>query len=341
MGISSFTVQLEGSRKIEGGGRVKGVVTVEADSEVKVAEVQIRLVCRTHGKGNTWTNVVEESKQDVGAFTPGVPKTFRFDFLAVNGPASYAGHYVNIEWLVEAELDIAWKVNPKARADFTLVPNLERPYSAGRLASTEAMARAEGSKELVKPVGLALGAAAIAACLGFAAWDFTHDPELFNIVIALTIAGAIGIGLFGAARRAAVGAVLGDVHALLDPPVIPPGGKGTLHVHMDPRRPLELNAVRAELKCVERVTQGSGSSESTYTWDVLTEQFKLSGPVEGAPGQHLDFSCPIEIPDNAPYSFEVTDNVVRWTLVTHVDIPRFPDWKREDDIFVLPPAKRA
>jgi SpoOM protein len=341
MGISSFTVRLEGGRKIEGGGRVKGVVTVEADSEVTVAEIQIRLVCRTHGKGNTWTKVVEEKKEDVGALTPGAARTFRFDFLAVNGPASYAGHYVNIEWVVEAELDIAWKINPKATTDFTLVPNLERPYIAGTLASTEAIERAEGSKAGVKPIGLAIGGAAIAGCLGFAYWDFTTDPELFNIAIALTIAGAIAFGLFGAARRAAVTAVLGDVHALLEPPVIPPGGKGTLHVHMAPKRALELNAVRAELKCLESVTHGSGSSASTHRWDVLTEQFKLSGPVEGTPGQSLDFSCHIEIPASAPYSFEVTDNTIKWTLVTHVDIPRFPDWTREDDIFVLPSSKKT
>jgi SpoOM protein len=339
MGISSFTVQLESGPRLEGGDRVKGVVTVEADAEVKVAEVQIRLVCRTHGKGNTWKNVVEETKFELGVLEAGGPRTFRFDFLAVNGPASYEGHYLNIQWVVEAELDIAWKLNPKATAEFRLVPNLERPYSAGLLAGTEAIERTEENKDKTPLWGFGLGGAAIAGCLAFASWDFTHDPEIFNIALSLTIAAAIAFAGFGAARRAAVGAVLGDVRALLEPAVIPPGGKGTLHVHMDPRRALELNAVRAELKCVERVTHGSGSTESTHTWDVLTEQFKLSGPVEGTPGRHLDFSVPIEIPASAPFSFEAPDNLIRWTLVTHVDIPRFPDWKREDDVFVLPAAK--
>lgn len=113
----------EGLRRYEPGEAMHGRVEVVPQAEVQCRHLFVRLRWHTEGKGDRDQAKVGEVDLFQGLLQAQRPYAFEFSLPLPKEPWSYAGHYVNIVWEVEVELDVPWAVNPRHRQPFILAPH--------------------------------------------------------------------------------------------------------------------------------------------------------------------------------------------------------------------------
>ena len=115
-----------------GGDQAPAVVVdgaVQAAQECTCQAVTLSRQWRTHGRGNrakgsprTMTLATKET------LPPGIPRRYPFEFKAPGGPATYHGHYLNLDWYVRAtaEVQSVWGAlfarDPRQEAEILLQP---------------------------------------------------------------------------------------------------------------------------------------------------------------------------------------------------------------------------
>lgn len=100
-------------------GRITGRVRVTADEATTCRRLFASLAWHTEGRGDKDEQIVRELTLAESEIRAG-ESSHEFQFDLPTGPVSYAGHYINIIWAVRAQLDLAWKFDPKAEARFHL-----------------------------------------------------------------------------------------------------------------------------------------------------------------------------------------------------------------------------
>lgn len=119
-----FEVELDAD-PVEAGEVLRGRVRVNPDDEKleKAKALEVQAVARIHGSGTTET--VELQLQRVeGPFTGSV--AVEFEKRLPEGPVSWAGRYVKVNWTLQASLDVPWAIDPKVEVPFRVVPRKRR-----------------------------------------------------------------------------------------------------------------------------------------------------------------------------------------------------------------------
>jgi hypothetical protein len=101
---------------------VQGTVTIIPDSDVKCKHLYIRLEWHTEGRGTRYRQKVEEMDVFQGTLQANMPRSFEFTFQLPEEPWSYEGHYINIVWGIEVQLDVPWGRDVKHEEQFLLLP---------------------------------------------------------------------------------------------------------------------------------------------------------------------------------------------------------------------------
>lgn len=101
------------------GGTISGTVRMSADEMIKCRKLFITIGWHTEGTGDRDAESVFDQTLFEGEIFPG-EQEFSFSCQLPDGPISYAGHLINIIWEVHAQLDLAWKFDPKASRRFFL-----------------------------------------------------------------------------------------------------------------------------------------------------------------------------------------------------------------------------
>jgi Arrestin (or S-antigen), N-terminal domain len=101
------------------GEPISGHVLAIAGEPTNCRRLTVEIGWHTEGRGDKDAETHFETTLHEGPIEPGEQ---RFPFAATlpEGPLSYAGHYVNIVWQVNARLDLAWRFDPKAERTFYL-----------------------------------------------------------------------------------------------------------------------------------------------------------------------------------------------------------------------------
>ncbi len=108
-----FEVWLEKDRA-QVGETIAGRVTFAHPPSEKLAKVKavtIELRARVHGSGDSESVVGAKGVLRQGPVTM-AELPFRL-LVPADGPVSFQGRYVKIDWEVVAELDIPWAIDPK------------------------------------------------------------------------------------------------------------------------------------------------------------------------------------------------------------------------------------
>lgn len=101
------------------GGTISGRIRVTADEMVTCRKLYVTIGWHTEGTGDTNSETAAELTLHEGEIYSG-EQEFPFKCQLPDGPISYAGHLLNVVWEIHAQLDLAWKVDPKARHKFYL-----------------------------------------------------------------------------------------------------------------------------------------------------------------------------------------------------------------------------
>ncbi|QEF96295.1 hypothetical protein Mal15_03220 [Stieleria maiorica] len=312
-----------------GEDKITGTLHVLADADVNCKGLEISSGWRTHGRGNVARGTTETVTLFAGQWSAGQRESYRFELEVAAWPPSYHGNYINVDHYIDARAKIPWAFDPKASAEFVMRP------IAGPDHSDSPTATAVGGCIGYGLVILVLGLMAIG--LGFLVVTFVVNP------FAGLIAAGILIPLVGliAAKKLLPKWLLGNVHVELITPQVAPGGRVRARLAFQPKRRFTINSISAELTGTEVCISGSGSNRTTHRNTFFTDRHELEGAATLQAGDRKEFQLDFPIPGDVPYSFDLSDNDLVWTIELRVDIPRWPDWTHSLKLLVAPDGRSA
>jgi len=105
------------------GETLQGSVRIIPESDLQARHVFVRLMWQTEGRGDRDQAVIAEQDVFQGELKGGASSYHSFHFSLPEQPWSYAGHYIQIVWLVEVSIDLALARDPRGQKTFVLSPD--------------------------------------------------------------------------------------------------------------------------------------------------------------------------------------------------------------------------
>lgn len=319
-------------RRYAVGDVVSGFVGVEVNADATCRALTLTLRWHTHGRGNSQSQDIAVEVLFAGEWTTGETHVHPFEVRIPDGPLTYHGALLNVDWEVRARADIPWALDPKAAEDFVVVQSAPpRRVSAGTLEPV----RKNPTGRAITVIGAVFTVVAAVGCVGMGLSVAAGESEVFFLGIP-GIFGVFGlIMLLPGARRFLAELRLGRVGVHVTPE-LRPGEAAMVTLTLSPRRRTTVRSVRATLTAREICTAGSGTKRRTYRHILHQETVLLSDGLDVEPGAPVELVQALQVPARAPGSFRVMDNEIRWNVVVNADIARWPDWKHTELILVRP-----
>lgn len=293
------------------GETVEGTLTIRVHKELKCKGLIISTNWQTHGRGNVDTAQIDFVDVFSGTLQPGEEHSYPFKLKTATWPPTYFGTLMNVTHSVKAQAKIPWAFDPRS--------SVEIPVVCTKSQAEAEQVQAKGSTPLWAWV---IGAIFI-AIFGF--------MFIFLIPLLLVIGG---IGWFFASYLPR--SVTGKVECEVLPLNARPGEKLTGRMNFRPKRSSVINGVTAKLICQEVCVSGSGSNRTTHRHEVFNKTLTLVEKGKLTAGKDYDLEFDLTIPPNAPPSLDLDDNDLNWHVEMRVDIPRWPDFKKDIRLVVLP-----
>jgi len=308
------------------GDTIKGEVKVEVNKECKCDALKIKKFWQTHGKGNRTRGKADELVLFTGTWQPGV-YVYEFSFKLVKGPLTHHGHYINIDWYLNARADVPWSTDSKKEIDFIVekgVDPIESDSENHYRTQYNKYKKSPANTGLFKPFPL------IFIFLGIAAIYFEWA---FIIGALFIIAGSVIY--YQLIQSSLAEKKLGEVKCDVNGEEYRAGDTLSASISFTPKKNININKVIAKLTGKEMVVSGSGTRESRYTNIIFENKVVLVGPGDYQKDFPVQKKCRFELPVDAAASFYTDDNKIVWSVDFEVDIPKWPDWINEVPIRVL------
>lgn len=309
------------------GDTVKGQVTVEVNKECKCDGLVLKKFWSTHGKGNRSSGGREELNLFQGVWQPGT-YTYTFSFVLDEGPFSYHGHYINVDWYLSARADIPWAIDAKDELEFILENDGAR--FRDNIKGYETYNTGEKTIS-IQDIGFLKYLPLLFVIVGISMMYFAEMP-IFGAIF--TIAGAVAF--YKVIQSTIAERKLGDVECLIDKHDPFAGERINFTVSFTPKSNIQINSASVKLLGQEIAVSGSGTNTTTHTHTFHDEIFPILAQNRFSGGMPVRDKYLIDIPDNAAPSFVARDNKIEWSIVVEIDIPRWPDWINSLAITVKP-----
>lgn len=324
MASCELTIQLTEPEAIfHGGDAIHGHVIVRVDKNVTCNGLKVSTGWETHGKGNVDRKTVEETVVFHGKWSAGESHRYDFTLPCASWPPTYHGHHLNIDHFVYAQADIPWAFDPKTKYPIRVVSLQADPLDPQKEADST-----ELSGAIVSVIfGLvALAFVAVAAVMA-----------LFNPFFSVIVFGFMAlVGVWWLFTSFLPNWKLGSVRHRLETDVAHPGDSVHANLRVHPRSSVRINGVEWTIKAEEVVVRGSGTDRKTYRHEVASHRVRASGPTRLDARRDHNFALVFPLPDDSPYSIDLDDNDLRWTVKVRIDIPNWPDWNGEEALLVRP-----
>ena len=314
-----------GDRIYYGGETVSGKVRLLVDQQTKSNGVKLTHRWKTHGRGNSDSGPPEEIiLVEPRILQAGEQFEFPFAVTTATHPVTYRGHLVYIDHYIRVDVDVPWARNPFAEEEYELRPGHRPDLFTGERNKVISLT-AQPAETSFGPLGKSILWAIVA--LFFVVVAMT---ALFLLPIILIVAGFIWV------KKKALKSRLGEVEVSVPHVLVAPTEDWIFGIRFTPRKSFVVNSIYAELVAEESATSGSGTNKTTRKHKVLTEKHILR---EGGPVQFeapVDEKMTITFPDTRAYSFEFSDNSLKWTINFCIDMPGFPDWTHTQPLQIVP-----
>lgn len=328
----------EPGRAFQVGDRITGHVEVAVNAACTCNGLSVTQRWRTHGRGNRAYGSGETLTLFTGEWQPGEVHSFPFEFQAPAGPLTYHGHYLNVDWYLEAQADIPWALDPKAEVEYLLEIGDADPRDLHQL--TVPITRGQRSGGPIFCMLLFFAPFIVFGTLAFVGGVgalLTGKGEgLFMIIWGSLFGGIPGLMALLMLRNTFAQRKLGQVQVSFEPNAVEPGESTRLYLAFQPKAEIQVNKITVTFKGQEVVVSGSGTNKTTHRHDLHEEAHELTGSCTLRRLEHADFKLDLEVPKDAAPSFTASSNEVSWTCAVHVDIARWPDWSEDIPLVVVP-----
>ena len=330
MAKCDLSIELDDPKSIyAGGGKITGIVHVDVDKNVTTKGLEVSSGWATHGRGNVDSGEFATEILFTGEWRAGEKHEYRFELPVGHWPPSYHGDYLNIDHYIKARAKIPWGFDPKASQAF-----LMRPSGGPDVALPKAPMQISGMIGCVIAMVFFGGFFTVF----FGGLIAAGGPPVIAIVVGVLL---LLVGGFVGARYFMPKYLLGNVELTLDPLQVSPGDEVRGELVVRPRKNVNINEIKLTFKACEKVISGSGSNRTTHTNPFFEKATTLheSGVLQVGKEHRIPLS--VKLPDDAPYSIDLSDNNIIWSTHVRIDIPRWPDWTRETPVLVVPSGKEV
>ncbi len=323
-------------RTYQPGDTVRGMVGVTVNADCTCNGLTLTREWRTHGSGNKARGDSASEVLFKGAWTAGEQHVHPFEFRLPQGPLTYHGHHLNVDWYLRASADIPWAFDPKHEEEIIVAGTPER-LPRGALAKVGDA----GDRTMSGVVQLGVGGVLVAVASGFAiaGVGLTATNGLFGMLfLALPVLfWLVGFGVFvSGVRKVVAGRIYGGVQVEVSPVEARGGDTVAVRVAFTPRRQVTLIRAVARLKAVERCVSGSGTNSRTHTRTVHESEVVLRGAGPLLPGVPVEIHGAVTLPKKVAPSFVASDNALQWTVEILLDGEGWKDWERVWNLWVSP-----
>ncbi|MBN2498278.1 MAG: hypothetical protein JXR96_27045 [Deltaproteobacteria bacterium] len=306
--------------RLRQGEPLTGEVRVAVNKEVHCKGLTLESQWQTHGRGERDKGKGPKRLLFRGKWRPHEKQAYRFSLPTASGPCSYHGDLINVVWRLQARADIPWALDPKAAADFALEPGPVREYYAG----PEFKPPSPG--DLSHPfVRIFIAMVALGLTLLFVYLWPSSIGRWISILGGLVI--VLGV-LYPFFRSWLAQAKIHKPIVMIETPRVDPGGVFKMRVAVQPRRSLSLNQASVRVAAVESAQYIQGTQTRTVRQTVFSKAMPLDLVQQLRMGQTARARAEIQLPA-APLSFAARHNRIDWSAELHLDIPNWPDWKKE------------
>ena len=326
-------------RRFVPGDEIRGEVVVVVEKDTRCKGLTVSHQWQTHGKGNRASGSPESITLFEGDWQRGEYR-YPFSFIANNWPFTYHGDYLNVDWYIKATADVPWAFDPSTEEEFLL-----RWPSTGVSQSevSQALVAASFKRDLIQANrGTYLGVGGIGAVVvgsGMLALGFAIDA--FGLMIFAGILYIAAIALIVAMIRIKMASgKIGEVQLSLEPSPAYPGAAMTARMAFAPQSDAQINNITATISGEEVVVRGSGTNRTTYRNTIHEETVVMHQGGLVPAGQPVDITATFMLGEDAPLSFDATDNDLNWNIKYHIDIARWPDWSENKSFIVKPPPAK-
>lgn len=346
------------------GDHVCGTVDVYVDHQVRCERLEVSCKWYTHGRGTPTSGSAQFVYPVTDkTWTSGDNHTYRFGFELPNGPCTYHGHYLNVDWKIEARATITPGSNPEAEHDLVVEPGViadDEPYHIGDVGQNAPATAAERTANASSSTQMGCAAAILSTFIGFcvvfaivAAREMLTAQEdvplvgaaLFFLIPGVLICGALWLLWNAILRNKFAEVKLSDLDVYLEPFHVHAGNDVTVAVDIPAESDVDLHEISVELRPRERVQYRRGTNTRTRTHDLahFAESHVISDSTHRSlpEGQAGHFEYDLSIPHDAPPSFRAHRNELNWLVDVHIDIDDWPDWMTTLHLDVYPPTTTA
>ena len=313
-----LAVQLDEPERIyQGGDIVRGVVTVNVESKVKCKKLTIEAGWATHGRGNVDSSISETATEFPEEWVPGKEYRYPFELTAARWPPTYHGTYLSVDHYINARAYLAWAFDPKATA----------PYQVFAADGPDAMEEKPQTGSLIGLVFLAIFLFVFAILILF-------NPFFW------VLGGIVGFfaGGWWFIWRYLPKRMLGEVGFEFARDKFIPGEILEAELSLSPNSKVPVNEIRFSVTGAERCVSGHGTNKKTYSKVVFQDSVTVMDKGELKAAEDLRIPLQLQLPTQPIFSLNLGSNNLTWSCEAHIDIPRWPDWKRSKNFIVYPPS---
>lgn len=351
-------------RRYRFGDEVSGKLVVSAEHfDFTFSKIWFAYGWRTHGKGDR--DKGREEKLILSAqkttLRAGEHEEFPFRFQTPNGPVTYHGHLLNVDWYLTAHAIGPPGTDFKSEQDFLLlggeptgaivlgnkevalqdIPVRSPAEPASSMGLLEVKAGSpKSSSARSRITALIMFLASWICIIGFAvlwvgtAFRLGLEAFLWGIkMIFIAIAIAViyyGVSTYAFRRRLEMGGVW------VKPVTAHPGDQINCHVDFRVKREVYLRNIKASIQAQERVSRRVGTTTSTDYHTISERTLVKPFDEQLSEGRSVSFDCVLPVEADAPATFDSMNNHLEWEIKLEVELERWLGWDKTFPITILP-----
>ncbi|MEM6730379.1 MAG: hypothetical protein AAF658_02420, partial [Myxococcota bacterium] len=310
-------------REYHAGDTVRGAVILKTGEDRSCKDLALEFGWETHGVGSRVQKYDDQHTLFQGQLVAGRPYRFEFERRIPNGPLTYHGTILNVDWKLRARAEIGAEFECKAEQKICVAS--ARTQNAHYYAGARTGPAKRERKNNSVPKGMLALLSFFVIVGGFAAAAGLKSGDLFVTGIGLLfVAAAFRYG-FVLSRDSLAMRKLGPV-ALRVTDLVRSKEPIKLHLAFTPRSNAGLNAVTVTVSGEEHCVSGSGTRRSTTSHTFHQEEVRLAMGRALRAGTPETFEHVLSLPGDAPPTFVSGESRLQWKVEVHIDIAGWPDW---------------
>lgn len=303
---------------LRGGGRVRGVVRIVSEVDIRCRGLNIAVVASCEGPGGQ----SETSGLTVDVFSgnleAGKPRECPFDVEVPPWPLPYQGVHFQIRHQLRATADLPWATDPQATVPLRVLPS-DQEYPPPDQSKVFA-----APNWVVKAISFLFPLVFVFNALG---------PRLLA-VIAVAVA-VLGLP-FWLLLRWYPRWRIGPVDFQLQPLTLSPGDRLTGHLSIRPRGTLQAKRISVRLVATEVCESGSGDDRKVERFEIYGRDLVSADGLELSGERATRFEIDQRLPPIAAYSLKQGANQLVWAVEAMIGIFGLIRWNETRVLSVVP-----